>query len=87
VFDTQKNFLHSCPSLNYNSSLFVGIQHLEKFVILDKKNPYQIVNGTVMNVFTNPEDGDHHVHILVDEKYRDLIKVKLFYLHTLSCWE
>jgi hypothetical protein len=29
-----------------------------------------------MDVFTNPEDGDHHVHILIDEKYRDLIKVK-----------
>jgi hypothetical protein len=29
-----------------------------------------------MDVFTNPEDGDYHVHTLVDEKYRDLIKVK-----------
>ena len=29
-----------------------------------------------MDVFTNPEDGDYHVHILVDEKYRNLIKVK-----------
>jgi hypothetical protein len=63
-------------SINYSGSLFDGIQHLEKFVILDKKNPYRIANGTVMDVFTNPEDGDYHVHILVDEKYRDLIKVK-----------
>ena len=63
-------------SINYNGSLFDGIQDLEKFVILDKKNPYRIANGTVMDVFTNPEDGDYHVHILVDEKYRDLIKVK-----------
>ena len=63
-------------SINYNGSLFDGIQDLEKFVILDKKNPYRIANGTVMDVFTNPEDGDYHVHILVDEKYRNLIKVK-----------
>jgi hypothetical protein len=63
-------------SINYNGSLFDGIQDLEKFVILDKKNPYRIANGTVMDVFTNPEDGDYHVHILVDEKYLDLIKVK-----------
>jgi hypothetical protein len=63
-------------SINHNGSLFDGIQHLEKFVILDKKNPYRIANGTVMDVFTNPEDRDYHVHILVDEKYRDLIKVK-----------
>jgi hypothetical protein len=26
-------------------------------------------------VFTNPSDGDYHVHVLVDEQYRDLPKV------------
>ena len=63
-------------SINYNGSLFDGIKHPDRFVLLDKKNPYRIANGTVMDVFKNPEDGDYHVHLLVDEKYRDLVKVK-----------
>jgi hypothetical protein len=28
-----------------------------------------------MDVFTNPSDGDYHVHLLVDEQYRNLLKV------------
>jgi hypothetical protein len=73
-------------SINYNGSLFDGIQDLEKFVILDKKNPYRIANGTVMDVFTNPEDGDYHVHILVDEKNTVILsRLNLFYFHMLRC--
>lgn len=30
-----------------------------------------------MDVFTNPSDGDYHIHILVDEQYHDLLKVDL----------
>jgi hypothetical protein len=62
-------------SLNYNGSLFDGVYEPERFVVLDKENPYRIANGTVMDVFTNPSDGDYHVHILVDEQYRNLLKV------------
>jgi hypothetical protein len=63
-------------SINHNGSLFDGVEGLQRFALLDKKNSYRIANGTVMDVFTNPEDGDYHVHILVDENYRDLVKVK-----------
>jgi hypothetical protein len=63
-------------SINHNGSLFDGVEHLDKFVLLDKKNPYRTANGTVMDVFTNPDDRDYHVHILVDENYRDLVRVK-----------
>ena len=62
-------------SVNYNGSLFAGLYEPERFVVLDKENPYRIANGTVMDVFTNPSDGDYHIHILVDEKYRNLLKV------------
>lgn len=62
-------------SVNYTDSLFDGVYEPERFVVLDKENPYRIANGTVMDVFTNPSDGDHHVHILVDERYRNLLKV------------
>ena len=60
----------------YKESLFNGVDAPERFNLLDKQSPYKIANGTVMDVFTNPEDGDYHVHILVDEKYRDLVRVK-----------
>jgi hypothetical protein len=63
-------------SINHNGSLFDGVEDLDRFVLLDKKNPYRIASGTVMDVFTNPEDGDYHVHILIDENYRDLVRVK-----------
>jgi hypothetical protein len=62
-------------SVNYNGSLFDGVYEPERFVVLDKENPYRIANGTVMDVFTNPSDGDYHVHLLVDEQYRNLLKV------------
>jgi hypothetical protein len=62
-------------SSNYNGSLFDGVYEPERFVVLDKENPYRIANGTVMDVFTNPSDGDYHIHILVDEQYRGLPKV------------
>jgi hypothetical protein len=63
-------------SINHNGSLFDGVEDLDRFVLLDKKNPYRIASGTVMDVFTNPEDQDYHVHILVDENYRDLVRFK-----------
>jgi hypothetical protein len=62
-------------SMNYNGSLFDGVYEPERFVVLDEKNPYRIANGTVMDIFTNPSDGDYHIHILVDDKYKDLLKV------------
>jgi hypothetical protein len=62
-------------SVNYNGSLFNGVYEPERFVVLDKENPYRFANGTVMDVFINPSDGDYHVHILVDEQYRNLLKV------------
>lgn len=62
-------------SVNYNGSLFDGVYEPERFVVLDKENPYRIANGTVMDVFTNPSDGDYHIHILADKQYRDLLKV------------
>ena len=61
---------------HYNESLFNGVDAPERFNLLDKQIPYRIANGTVMDVFTNPEDGDYHVHILVDENYHDLVRVK-----------
>jgi hypothetical protein len=64
-------------SVNYNGSLFDGVYEPERFVVLDKENPYRFANGTVMDVFINPSDGDYHVHILVDEQYRNLLKVNL----------
>jgi hypothetical protein len=54
----------------------ICVKDHNRFVIIDKKNSYRIANWTVIDVFTNPEDGDYHAHILVDEKYRDLVKVK-----------
>ena len=62
-------------SINYNGSLFDGVYEPERFMVLDRKNPYRIANGTVMDVFTNPSDGDYHIHILVNEQYRGLSKV------------
>ena len=59
----------------YNGSLFNGVHSPERFNVLDKQSPYRIANGTVMDVFTNL-DGDYHVHILVDEQYQNLIKIK-----------
>lgn len=61
--------------INYNGSLFDGVHEPERFVLLDKKNPYRIANGTVMDVFTNPLDGDYHIHVFVEEQYRYLLKV------------
>lgn len=61
-------------SINHNASLFDGVFEPERFVVLDKKNPYRIANGTVTDVFTNL-DGDYHVHVLVDDKYKDLLKI------------
>ena len=58
----------------YNGSLFDGVYEPKRLIVLDKNNPYRIANGTVMDVFTNPADGDFHVHILVDDKYRNLLK-------------
>ena len=58
-----------------SGSQFDGVYDPERFVVLDKKNLYRIANGTVMDVFTNPSDGDYHVHVLVDEQYRDYLKV------------
>jgi hypothetical protein len=58
----------------YNGSLFDGVYEPKRLIVLDKNNPYRIANGTAMDVFTNPADGDFHVHILVDEKYRNLLK-------------
>ena len=63
-------------SISHNGSLFDGLKYPDRFAPLDKKNPYRIANGTAMDVFTNPEDGDYHVHILVDKQYRHLIKFK-----------
>jgi hypothetical protein len=60
----------------YNESLFNGVYDPERFTLLDRQSPYRIANGTVMDVFTNPGDRDYHVHVLVDEKYRDLVRVK-----------
>ncbi len=28
-----------------------------------------------MDVFTNPLDGDYHIHLLVDDKYKNLLKI------------
>jgi hypothetical protein len=61
-------------SMPYNGSLFEGVHNPKKLLVLDKENPYRIANGIVMDVFTNPSDGDFHVHILVDNKYRNLLK-------------
>ena len=60
----------------YNESLFNGVYDPERLTILDRQSPYRIANGTVMDVFTNTDDRDYHVHILVDENYRDLVRVK-----------
>ena len=62
-------------SINYNGSIFDGVYEPQRFVVVDKKNPYRIANGTVMDVFTNPSDGDYHIHLLVDDKYKDLLKI------------
>jgi hypothetical protein len=64
-------------SIKYNGSIFDGVIEPKRLIVLDKNNhhPYRIANGTVMDVFTNPSDGDYHIHILVDNKYRDLLKV------------
>ena len=62
-------------SINYNRSLFDDVYDPERFVILDNKNPYRIANGTVMDVFTNPSDGDYHIHLWVDDKYKELLKI------------
>jgi hypothetical protein len=58
----------------YNGSLFDGVYEPERLIVLDRNNPYRIANGTAMDVFTNPADGDIHVHILVDDKYHNLLK-------------
>jgi hypothetical protein len=61
----------------YNGSFFDGVYEPKRLIVLDKNNPYRIANGTVMDVFRNPADGDFHVHILVDDKHRNLLKSDL----------
>ena len=62
-------------SMSYdNKYLFEGIYDPERLVVLDKHSPYRIASGKVMDVFKNT-DGDYHVHILVDNEYRNLLKV------------
>ena len=62
-------------SMSYdNKYLFDGIYDPERLVVLDKHSPYRIASGKVMDVFKNT-DGDYHVHILVDNEYRNLLKV------------
>jgi hypothetical protein len=61
-------------SMPYSGPLFDGVHNPKKLIVLDKENPYRIANGVVMDVFTNPSDGDFHVHVLVDNKYRNLLK-------------
>ena len=58
----------------YSGSLFDGVHNPKKLIVLDKESPYRIAHGVVMDVFTNPSDGDFHVHIIVDNKYRTLLK-------------
>jgi hypothetical protein len=48
--------------MSYTRWLFDGIANPKKLIVLDKENPYRIANGTVMDVFTNPADGNFHVH-------------------------
>jgi hypothetical protein len=60
---------------SYNESLFDGVYDPQKLIVLEKENLYRIANGTVMDVFTNT-DGDFYVHILVDNKYRNLLKTE-----------
>jgi hypothetical protein len=61
--------------MSYNNKyLFDGVYDPERLVVLDKHSPYRIASGKVMDVFKNT-DGDYHVHILVDNEYRNLLKV------------
>lgn len=59
---------------NYDKSLFDGVYDPQRLVVLNKHTPYRIASGKVMDVFKNT-DGDYHVHILVDSKYRYLLKI------------
>ncbi len=48
-----------------------------RLILLDKDDPYRLVNGTVVEAFTNV-DGDYHVHVNVDEQYVPLLKPCVF---------
>jgi hypothetical protein len=61
----------------YSGKLFDGVWEPSRLILLDKDNPYRIVDGTVAEVFTNV-DGDYHVHVNVDEGYVSSLKSGVF---------
>ncbi|MBI5047080.1 hypothetical protein HZC07_05120 [Candidatus Micrarchaeota archaeon] len=66
------NTLAESGTKNYSGSLFQGMKEVDRLSILDSQNPYRTVRGRVVDVFTNPEDGDWHVHLLPDLEYQGL---------------
>ena len=67
---------------NYNNSLMDGVYGPYRLKVLDEKNPYRIARGAVVDSFVNPEDGDWHIQLMLDDDYQYLAKgpKPLFYI-------
>ena len=61
----------------YTAELMDGVWGPSRLIVLDKENPYRIVNGTVAEVFAMG-DGDYHVHLNVDKEYVQLLRPNVF---------
>ncbi len=59
---------------NYSGELMQGVHNPSRLRIFDENDPYRIARGTVVDVFDNPEDGDWHIHLLLDDDYQYLTK-------------
>jgi len=67
----------SYGQMPYTAELMDGVWGPSRLIVLDKENPYRIVNGTVAEVFAMG-DGDYHVHLNVDKEYVQLLRPNVF---------
>jgi len=67
----------SYGQMPYTGELMDGVWSPSRLIVLDKENPYRIVNGTVAEVFAMG-DGDYHVHLNVDKEYVQLLRPNVF---------
>jgi len=61
----------------YEGDLMDGVWGPSRLIILDKENPYRLVNGTVAEVI-RAGDGDYHVHLSVNDEFLQLLRPSVF---------